>query len=569
LLVHTKQNLLTKDECYAYLFLAYISGVLVEKDSAFFYYDKLIQKATDIKDDKFLLICKINKSDYLFNEYDFDGALRLYNDCLTLAKNSNNTAAYNYIFFKKGSINFELENYKEALGIFKKSIQYKEFDKATLMKIKINLAKTYLKLKESDSALVYIKKGVQESREYNLKEFEVAFLIQQALLYIDNNDLSGAEKTFNEALILAQKYEDPTLLMTVQLNIAKLYTLQKKYKESLKLLIAMNEIDQKKPIAAEYLSEIYYLLAENYKSMQQFSLSNEYYQKFIEKSKKLGQKKIEAIDYLHKMDVSNIDSQRVEQERQKWWLVIVIGLLIVLIGLFIYRKSIIEKANQNKFDELLKKINQYEDQSAEIQGNEKLTLASNHFNEQPMIVLEDKKQSNNEDGIISNAVDLTADTLENFEEEELNEDFEEFENQFEEEETNAEDLIANNAFIIKDEKINEILEKLVKLEEKKYFLKQECTLHSVAKRLRTNTAYLSKIINNELGKSFSTYINELRINYIIIELKNNAKLRSYSVSAIAEEIGYKRPEAFTKYFKDATGISPTIYIKKINKLKEI
>ena len=54
----------------------------------------------------------------------------------------------------------------------------------------------------------------------------------------------------------------------------------------------------------------------------------------------------------------------------------------------------------------------------------------------------------------------------------------------------------------------------------------------------------------------------------IIELKNNAKLRSYSVNAIAIEIGYKRPDAFTRSFKEVTALTPATYIKKVNKLLE-
>lgn len=123
-------------------------------------------------------------------------------------------------------------------------------------------------------------------------------------------------------------------------------------------------------------------------------------------------------------------------------------------------------------------------------------------------------------------------------------------------------------FTITDERINDILEKLKKLEQQKYFLRQDCTLHKVAKKLKTNTAYLSRIVNNELGKSFSNYINELRINYVISELKSNSRLRAYSINAIADEIGYKSPDSFSKYFKEATGISPAVYIRKIEKKKQ-
>ncbi|HDZ04569.1 MAG TPA: AraC family transcriptional regulator [Maribacter sp.] len=57
----------------------------------------------------------------------------------------------------------------------------------------------------------------------------------------------------------------------------------------------------------------------------------------------------------------------------------------------------------------------------------------------------------------------------------------------------------------------------------------------------------------------------LRINSIINELKTNKQLRSYSVKAIAEEIGYKSADSSSKYFKKNTGLSPSSYIKKFNK----
>ncbi|MEO4003968.1 helix-turn-helix transcriptional regulator [Flavobacterium sp. CAU 1735] len=128
-------------------------------------------------------------------------------------------------------------------------------------------------------------------------------------------------------------------------------------------------------------------------------------------------------------------------------------------------------------------------------------------------------------------------------------------------------LSDTTTFVINDKRVNDILIQLAKLEQSKYFLSQDCTLHSVAKKLKTNTTYLSRIINKELGKSFSDYINELRISYVLLELACNKKLRAYSISAIADEIGYKSPDSFSKYFKEVTGISPSAYIRKIEKKK--
>ena len=60
----------------------------------------------------------------------------------------------------------------------------------------------------------------------------------------------------------------------------------------------------------------------------------------------------------------------------------------------------------------------------------------------------------------------------------------------------------------------------------------------------------------------------LRIDYVLKELKENKKLRSYTIQAIAEEIGFKKAESFSKAFKKRTGLNPSFYIKQIKKLDE-
>lgn len=111
-----------------------------------------------------------------------------------------------------------------------------------------------------------------------------------------------------------------------------------------------------------------------------------------------------------------------------------------------------------------------------------------------------------------------------------------------------------------------ILDGLQKLEAKEYFLKQECNSYNVAKKINTNTSYLSKVINAHYGKNFNTYINDLRINYAIVRLKDDVIFRSYSIQSIAEELGYKSADSFTKYFKKDTGLNPSFYIKEIKNI---
>ena len=132
--------------------------------------------------------------------------------------------------------------------------------------------------------------------------------------------------------------------------------------------------------------------------------------------------------------------------------------------------------------------------------------------------------------------------------------------------TKDSDLDEKSSADVNEEITKQILNGLEKLKEQEYFLKQECNSYNVAKKIKTNTSYLSKVINSHFQKNFNTYINDLRINYAIVRLKNDSRFRSFSIQSIAEELGYKSADSFTKYFKQDTGLNPSFYIKQLNTL---
>lgn len=115
-----------------------------------------------------------------------------------------------------------------------------------------------------------------------------------------------------------------------------------------------------------------------------------------------------------------------------------------------------------------------------------------------------------------------------------------------------------------EEKENEILLKLSKLIDKEEFLKEGFTLQYVANKIKTNTTYLSYVVNKKFEKTFSEFANELKINYAINEMINNPTYRKYSTQAIAESVGFKNAVSFTKSFQKRTGVTPAQFIKKID-----
>jgi len=108
-------------------------------------------------------------------------------------------------------------------------------------------------------------------------------------------------------------------------------------------------------------------------------------------------------------------------------------------------------------------------------------------------------------------------------------------------------------------KISNALESWIK--EEKYL--NIVTRHDLARDIETNPTYLSQVIRQNYKKDFSSWLNGLRVDYIILKLKEEPKLMNFTIEHISRYIGYKSPKTFSKVFKEATGISPSEYIRKI------
>lgn len=140
------------------------------------------------------------------------------------------------------------------------------------------------------------------------------------------------------------------------------------------------------------------------------------------------------------------------------------------------------------------------------------------------------------------------------------------EDSFEEEKTDSkkqDDLSMN-------EKSKEaILDKLNDFESSQLFLKQDISLEKLSKYVDANSKYVREIIQKYKSKNYSSYINELRINYVIDLLKNNPKYLNYKVSYLAEISGFSSHSAFSVVFRSVSGLSPNQFIEFLKKENSI
>lgn len=101
------------------------------------------------------------------------------------------------------------------------------------------------------------------------------------------------------------------------------------------------------------------------------------------------------------------------------------------------------------------------------------------------------------------------------------------------------------------------------MDNKKIFTEPELTLSDLATRLEIHPNYLSQVINEMEGVNFYDYINSLRINEFkrLVSLPENQK---YTLLALAFDCGFNSKSSFNRFFKKATGIAPSEYLKQMS-----
>lgn len=125
-----------------------------------------------------------------------------------------------------------------------------------------------------------------------------------------------------------------------------------------------------------------------------------------------------------------------------------------------------------------------------------------------------------------------------------------------------------NKEYMSEETMDAIVEKLKELESKKFYLEKNLSLASVAAEVGVNHRYLSYTIRQKMEKDFTTYINDLRIDYIIDFLKEDTKHLHYKISYLAEISGFSSHNRFSIIFKKSKGISPSELIQQLQEQQE-
>lgn len=111
---------------------------------------------------------------------------------------------------------------------------------------------------------------------------------------------------------------------------------------------------------------------------------------------------------------------------------------------------------------------------------------------------------------------------------------------------------------VSDKQLTVLKNKLVTLmEEKHIYTNSKLNLSELARIMGSNTHYVSKLINEDLGVSFTDYINAFRVKAIIQEIENSDNNQTFLYVAL--KMGFNSKSSFNRAFKKVTLKTPSEY----------
>lgn len=100
---------------------------------------------------------------------------------------------------------------------------------------------------------------------------------------------------------------------------------------------------------------------------------------------------------------------------------------------------------------------------------------------------------------------------------------------------------------------------LVKFQEDiRNFSRKDRSVNFYAKRQNFSTKHFSRLINRASKRKPLDIIRE----YVILDAKSLIHVGKYSIKQISDILGFQNQSFFTRYFKDAVGVTPTEYARQ-------
>lgn len=135
---------------------------------------------------------------------------------------------------------------------------------------------------------------------------------------------------------------------------------------------------------------------------------------------------------------------------------------------------------------------------------------------------------------------------------------------FRDEEKEAEAAYYNKIPGLKPHLVKKTLDQLEKFEKEHGYTDPQISIKLLSENFETNYVYLSKVINEYRGQSFSLYINDLRLEYAMKHLKEK-KYLDLDIKELAHLSGFTTATCFSVNFVRKYQMKPSCFIKMLKK----
>ena len=92
--------------------------------------------------------------------------------------------------------------------------------------------------------------------------------------------------------------------------------------------------------------------------------------------------------------------------------------------------------------------------------------------------------------------------------------------------------------------------------EKELFKNPNLKVNDLAKEINVSSHQLSQVLNDNIEKNFTLFVNEYRINEACKILLKNTNL---TIDAVSDEVGFNAKSTFFASFKKIKGMTPSAY----------
>jgi AraC-like DNA-binding protein len=97
--------------------------------------------------------------------------------------------------------------------------------------------------------------------------------------------------------------------------------------------------------------------------------------------------------------------------------------------------------------------------------------------------------------------------------------------------------------------------------ENKLYLDAELNLTKLSKHVGMHPKIVSAVLNQKLGKSFSDYVNQFRVEEVKGRLVKEEN-KKYTIASLAYECGFNSQPTFQRAFKAVVGLTPREFIQR-------